>query len=140
MSGHCSPMFLSNRLCLNRLYRGDPGITPSIPEETLKRLLQLCVYENTFVFGGNVYQQLDGVAMGSSLGPLLANIYMAHLEEEYILKTQHHFSPSFYRRYVDDTFCIFRTKDHVDPFLNFIVLMILLSLIKNLKLMIGYRS
>ena len=57
--------------------------------------------------------------MGSSLGPLLANIYMA---EEYILKTQHHFSPSFYRtrRYVDDKFCIFRTKDHVDPFLNFI--------------------
>ena len=107
-------------ICLNRLYRGDSGITPSIPEETLKRLLQLCVCENTFVFGGNVYQQLDGVAMGSSLGPLLANIYMAHLEEEYILKTQHHFSPSFYRRYVDDTFCIIHTKDHVDPFLNFI--------------------
>ena len=107
-------------ICLNRLYRGDPGITPSIPKETLKRLLQLCVSENTFVFNGNVYQQLDGVVMGSSLGPLLANICMAHLEEEYILKAQHPFSPSFYRRYVDDTFCIFRTKDHVDPFLDFI--------------------
>ena len=58
--------------------------------------------------------------MGSSLGPLLANIYMAHLEEEFLLKNNHIFSPTFYRRYVDDTFCLFKTNDHVQKFLEFI--------------------
>ena len=107
-------------ICLDRLYRGDPGIKPSIPEDTLRELLKLCVCENTFVLNGKIYQQIDGVAMGSSLGPLLANIYMAHLEEEYFLKYKHPFSPSFYRRYVDDTFCIFRDENHIDLFLGFI--------------------
>ena len=58
--------------------------------------------------------------MGSSLGPLLANIYMAHLEEEFLLKNNHIFSPTFYCRYVDDTFCLFKTNDHVQKFLEFI--------------------
>ena len=107
-------------ICLDRLYRGDPGIKLSIPEDTLRELLKLCVCENTFVFNGKIYQQIDGVAMGSSLGPLLANIYMAHLEKEYFLKYKHPFSPSFYRRYVDDTFCIFRDENHIDLFLGFI--------------------
>ena len=58
--------------------------------------------------------------MGSSLGPLLANIYMVHLEEEFLLKKNHIFSPTFYRRYVDDTFCLFGMSDHVQKFLEFI--------------------
>ena len=107
-------------ICLDRLYRGDPAIRPYIPEKTLEGLLKLCVCDNTFVFNGRIYQQTDGVAMGSSLGPLLANIYMAHLEEEFLLKNNLLFSPTFYRRYVDDTFCLFRTRDHVQKFLAFI--------------------
>ena len=96
-------------ICLDRLYRGDPAIRPYISEKTLEGLLKLCVCDNTFVFNGKVYQQIDGVAMGSSLGPILANIYMAHLEEEFFFKNSLPFSPTFYRRYVDDTFCLFTT-------------------------------
>ena len=54
--------------------------------------------------------------MGSSLGPLLANIWMAHLEEELIVKSMIY--PSFYRRYVDDTFCLFSNKAQADDFLD----------------------
>ena len=67
-----------------------------------------------------VYEQIDGIAMGSSLGPLLANIYMAHLEEEFILKSSQPFNPTMYRRYVDDTFCLFREREHATKFLEFI--------------------
>ena len=59
------------KICLDRQYRGDPGKRPSIPKDTLKKLLELCVCDNIFVFNGKVYKQVDGVAMGSSLGPLL---------------------------------------------------------------------
>ena len=114
------PLKMTIRICLDRLYRGDPAIRPYIPEKTLEGLLKLCVCDNIFVFNGKIYQQTDGVAMGSSLGPLLANIYMAHLEEEFLLKNNHIFSPTFYRRYVDDTFCLLRMSDYVQKFLEFI--------------------
>ena len=42
----------------------------------------------------------DGVAMGSPLGPLLANVFMCSIEGS--LKSQGKL-PDFYRRYVDDT-------------------------------------
>ena len=58
--------------------------------------------------------------MGNALGPILANIFMAHLEEEAILNTTDDFQPCFYRRYVDDTFCIFNNLQEAERFLEFI--------------------
>ena len=51
-------------------------------------------------FNGELYEQTDGVAMGSPLGPLLANVFMCHIENQL---EQNNMIPSFYRRYVDDT-------------------------------------
>ena len=103
---------------MDRLYRSDYIAPPSIPEHVLKRLIELCVQDNVFVFNGRVYYQVDGVAMGNLLGPILANIFMAHLEETKIIGSQHY--PSFYRRYVDDTFCLFECRDDALRFLDFI--------------------
>ena len=114
------PLKKAIKVCLDRLYRGKIDIKPHIPEKVLEKLLHLCVCDNTFVFNNTVYQQIDGVAMGSSLGPLLANIYMAHLEEEYILKNVSEFAPVFYRRYVDDTFCLMKENTHISSFLEFV--------------------
>ena len=109
------PLSKTIDVCLDRLYRGpDPSIKPTLPEDVLKRLIELCVKDNTFVFNGKVYVQKDGVAMGSSLGPLLANIWMAHLEET--LMQGHAEFPLFYRRYVDDTFCLFKDRFSADMF------------------------
>ena len=114
------PLKKAIKVCLDRLYRGRPEIRPAIPEKVLEKLLQLCLYENTFIFNGTVYQQIDGVAMGSSLGLLLSNIDMAYLEEEYFLKEVKEFTPTFYRRYVDDTFCLMKQEHHIKMFLDFI--------------------
>ena len=51
-------------------------------------------------FNGELYEQTDGVAMGSPLGPLLANVFMCHIENQL---EQQNMIPSFYRRHVDDT-------------------------------------
>ena len=45
-------------------------------------------------------KQTDGVAMGSLLGPLLANVFMLSIEENLQRESK---LPSFDRRYVDDT-------------------------------------
>jgi len=43
------------------------------------------------------------VTMGSSLGPTLANFFLANLESE-IFKKLHDFYPKLYLHYVDDLF------------------------------------
>lgn len=46
---------------------------------------------------------VDGVAMGSPLGPVLANIFMVELENEIVPKLEN--SVKFWKQYVDDTIC-----------------------------------
>ena len=53
---------------------------------------------------GDIYLQVDGVSMGSPLGPLFANFYMCHIENS-ILPTLSN-PPLIYTRYVDDIFLI----------------------------------
>jgi len=46
-----------------------------------------------------LYKQIDGVAMGSPLGLLSANVSMGLTENQLEQKS---LTPSFYRRYVED--------------------------------------
>ena len=62
------------KVCLDRLYRRDPNIKPSVPEDVLGKLLKLCVCDNTFIFNDIIYEQIDGLAMGSSQASLMANV------------------------------------------------------------------
>ena len=62
-----------------------------------------------------MYKQTDGVAMGSPLGPALANIFVGYYEEKLFSLTQ---KPPTYFRYVDDTFAIFDHKAEADEFLT----------------------
>ena len=106
-------------ICCRRLYH-DPKYEdslPNIPEEVFRNLLHRATTENAFMFNGQLYCQIDGVAMGSPLGPVLADIYMSELEG---IMCEHPLFPKFYRRYVDDTFCIFNSIDEANLFLSYI--------------------
>ena len=50
---------------------------------------------------GDLFRQIDGVAMGSPLGVLFANMYMATVEERTF---REHNRPRLYCRYIDDIF------------------------------------
>ena len=84
------------------------------------KLLSLCVKNCHFIFHGRIYQQIDGVAMGSPLGPLFANIFMSFHEKSWLYNCPSIFKPILYRRYVDDCFLLFRSLDHVPLFLNYL--------------------
>ena len=76
---------------------------PKIPKEILKQFLQICTKEAPFTCPqGKLYLQVEGVAMGSPLGPTFANFYMGHLENQ-IFKNPN-LKPNIYARYVDDIF------------------------------------
>ena len=73
----------------------------------MKEMLTLCTKNVHFTFNGGIYLQTDGVVMGSCLGPVLAGIFMVHLERSQVpvLKDQ----LSFWKRYVDDTITFIKT-------------------------------
>ena len=50
----------------------------------MKELLLLCTKNLNFTFSGQIFIQVDGVAMGSPLAPLLADIFMIELERSLI--------------------------------------------------------
>ena len=67
-----------------------------------------------------MYKQVDGVAMGSPLGPTLANVFMCHMEKKWLSQCPEDFKPVMYKRYVDDTFLLFKSDSHVNLFLNYL--------------------
>jgi len=67
-------------------------------------LFLLVLTSTYFCFNGQSYEQTDGVAMGSSLSPVIANFYMENFESRAIQQAT--YKPTCWYRYVDDTFVI----------------------------------
>ena len=76
----------------------------------------MALQNNLFNFDGKIYKQTDGVAMGSLLGPSLANAFLCFHEQIWLNDCPEDFKPVYYRRYVDDIFALFRSPDHLEKF------------------------
>ena len=99
----------------SNLKQRKPGKSTS---ELVIKLFFIATSQTHFLFDGSFYDQIDGVAMGSPLAPVLAYLFMGHHEMKWLDTF-----PSeilFYRRYVDDTFCLFHTESDALLFFDFI--------------------
>ena len=67
----CKLVLISCTLCYSLLDHVDP---PRLP--ALKALLEFAKKKGHFIFDGEYYDQVDVVAMGSPLDPVLANIFI----------------------------------------------------------------
>ena len=103
-------------ICLDQLFVATETVH-GLTRDQLKKLLTVASKENHFLFNGMVFDQTDRVAMGSPLGPVLANIFMSNLEANALDKYQGH-KPIIYHRYVDDTFLVFSSRDEVSQFFD----------------------
>ena len=96
-------------------------LTPfNLTKKQFKSLLEIAVKESVFIFGDQLYQQIDGVAMGSPLGPTLANTFLCFHEKNWLNECPIEFKPLIYKRYVDDCFLIFKCKEHSIKFLEYL--------------------
>ena len=69
------PLDETIEIILNRIYNKNE-ISTDITKNEMKELYTTIVH---FTFDGNIYVQNDCVAVGSPLGPVLANIFMVEL-------------------------------------------------------------
>ena len=104
-------------LAVNIIKVNEPNIKVSHKE--LKQLFMFATAETHFLFEDKVYDQVDGVSMGSPLAPVLANLFMGYHENNWI-KHYDGVSPLIYKRYVDDIFCLFNREQDALDFLTYL--------------------
>ena len=114
------PLTETIELILRKLFTTDTTVINGFDKNSFKKILELAVSDTYFVFDNILYKQIDGMAMGSPLGPTFANIFMCNLEESFLEQCPNTFKPMFYKRYVDDTFVLFKDRSHAKSFLSFI--------------------
>ena len=102
-------------ICVRKLF-GRKRKFNGFSKLELTQLLQFAVKDSLFIFNEKYYIQCDGVAMGSPLGPTLANVFLCYWEDIWLKKCPKKFAPMYYRRYMDDTFVLFSSNDHVKKF------------------------
>ena len=61
---------------IGKFFSGN-GTVQNLNKDHFNCLLTLATKESCFVFDDELYQQVDGVTMGSTLVPTLANIFFA---------------------------------------------------------------
>lgn len=82
-------------------------------------LFKLATKQSYFIFNNKLYQQIDGIAMGSPLGPTLANIFLRYHKMKWLESCPQEFKPVYYKRYVDDIFVLFWSPKHLPRFHSF---------------------
>ena len=102
------------KICSDVFY-DDSDLQPLIPKDGFVEVMKNATSSVEFSFNNTMHKQTNGVAMGSPLGPALANIFVGYYEEKLFSQTQ---KLSTYFRYVDDTFAIFNHEAEADEFLT----------------------
>ena len=104
-------------IAINFIFNHNPNL--KIFRTELKKLFLFPTSQTHFIFNSKFYNQIDGVAMGSPLALVLANIFMGFNKckwlNEYNLK-----KPKFYLRYFDDIVTAFENEQDSLNFLNFL--------------------
>ena len=113
------PLVETIDICVKVLYQDDE-LLYGFNKKEMKDFLTITANDCMFLFNGKFYIQTDGCAMGSPIGPSFANIFLCYYEKIWLGECPLEFKPLFYRRYVDDTFLIFRDSNHIPLFLNYL--------------------
>ena len=103
---------------INDLYLSSEKVH-NFEKHELKQLLMFAAFESFFVFDGEYYIQVDGVAMGSPLGPTLPNAFLCYYDKKWLRECPEKFLPNVYKRYVDAIFVTFHSYSQLLKFVDY---------------------
>ena len=89
-----------------------------LQQKPTKKTINVVSSKYHFQFDNKFYKQLDGVAMGSPIGSLMADVIMNCVIDKALEITPQLHRPSFFCRYVDDCFATFTEPTSIDIFFN----------------------
>ena len=102
-----SDFFSTFNLAVDTIFKSNPN--HKISKKDLKILFEFETKGTHFSFEGDIYDQIDGVVMGSPLAPALANLFMSPYETKW-LQNEKARDVVHYKRYVDDIFVFLKQK------------------------------
>ncbi|XP_057302826.1 uncharacterized protein LOC130636989 [Hydractinia symbiolongicarpus] len=106
-------------ICTDSLFSETDPVS-NFCKSDFRKLLSLATENSYFTFDGQLFKQVDGVAMGSPLGPSLANAFLSHHEKTWLDNCPSSFKPVYYRRYVDDVFVLFSSPSYLPLFKDYL--------------------
>ena len=94
-------------IAINIIFNPNPNL--NITKKKLKKLFLVATSQTHFIFNSKFYNQMDGVAMGFPLAPVLANIFVGFYESKWLNEYNLN-KPKFFLRYVDDILAAFENE------------------------------
>ena len=67
-------------IAIDAIFENYPNV--KFTRKELQMLFKIATSETQFIFNNEIYDQIDGVSMGSSLAPILANLFMGYHEKD----------------------------------------------------------
>ena len=105
-------------ICTQGLFENE-STACGLNKKEINEMLSLTTKESIILFDMECYNQIDGVAIGSPLGPTLANVFLCHHEKKWLNDCPNNFKPAFYKRYVNGIFVLLKKSEHVQLFVNY---------------------
>ena len=95
---------------LTRIYN-DQTISTNLKKRSLRKLILDTCTKTAFLFNNIIYEQKEGVSMGSLLEPVMASIILTELGNKIIKPLINNGTVKFYCRYVDDKLLVVKPQD-----------------------------
>ena len=106
-------------LAVSAIFESNTGLDLKLSKTELKELFNFATSHTHFLFNGCFNDQVDGVAMGSPLAPVLTNFFMGYYEKLWL---NNYTGPKvlYSSRYVDDIICCFRNSNDARLFFEYL--------------------
>ena len=89
----------TENITIDELFKSEMTVS-GLNRKEMFEMLSLTLKESIILFDNKYYSEIDEVAMGSPLGPILANIFLCYHESNWLKDCPKDFKPVYYKRYV----------------------------------------
>ena len=108
------PLAETIQITADALYKMEHLSSP-FPQKVFVELTEMAISSVELSFNDIMYRQIDGVAVGSPLGPAHANIFVGYYETKLFQTIS---KSAMYYGYMDDTFVVFNSENQCKVFLE----------------------
>ena len=113
------PLQFILQLILDTIFKDNIQNFYNLNKQKLNTLLNWAASSTTLQFQGKHYKQVNGIAMGSPIAPMLSDEFITYVLEEALSASQQN-RPTVLLRYVNDLFLVFLSDEKVQSFFGVI--------------------